>query len=785
MIFTNFKLFFRNAMRFKSVFLINIIGLSAGLACTLFISLWINEELGVDKFHENDDQLYQVMIKSQESNGISVYNNTPPVLFEAFKNDIPEIEYAVPHIYDFEKNVLSVDNKNFKLQGVYTGVEYFEMFSYRLIHGKRDEVLKDINNIVISKELAISFFGTSEGVLGKTILFNSKHAKQVSGVFSIDGENASSKYDYVLPFESLFVHIPRVKKSWNNNFVNTYIQIKKGTSKEVLEAKVENIIAQNTNNKGVLLFLRPFSDKYLYDNFEDGVQTGGRIEYVKIFGLIAFFILLIACINFINLSTANASRRMLEIGVKKVMGAKRKVLMFQFFGESILTVLLASLIAIIMVLLLLPQFNEIAGKQIFLKINTSLFFMLFGIVLIAALLAGSYPAIYLSKLDAIKVLKGKLSTGLNELLIRKGFVVFQFGLSVILIAAVMVISQQMEFIQGKDLGYNKENVIAFKAEGKSKIQLDDFLYGLNRISGVKYASSMFKEFIGEPNSTGDLNWQGKEALEVTEMQYQRINFDMFELLGIKMKSGRPFSREFSTDSLKIIFNESAIALMGMKEPIGKMVDLWNEKYEILGVVENFHTESLQQEVKPMLIICNTKRTSTIMVKIEGNNVQETLHQIEQFHSSYNPGFPFEYKFIDDDFAAQYASEHRVASLSKYFAGLAIIISCLGLFGLGTFTAENRRKEVGVRRALGQSRTGITILLTTEFVKLVSVAILIGLPIAFLLSRNWLSGFAYKIDLKIWYFLLAGFVAILVALLTVISQTIRAAYKNPIDALKEE
>lgn len=785
MIINNLKLFFRNALRYKSVSLINIIGLSAGLACALFICLWIYEEWTVDKFHENEKELYQAMVRSKESNGVSVYENTPPVLPQAIKNDIPEVKNVIPYIYDFAKNVISVENTGFKLQGIYVGDEFFEMFSYKLTQGNPQTVLKDINNIVISREMAVNLFGTAEGILGKSVKFNNEHVKQVSGVFDTTGLNSSVQFDYVLPFESLYVHIPRVKKNWNNSYVYTYIQLNKGVSPELVASKIENIIAKNSNNETASLFLRPFSSKYLYDKYEEGVQVGGRIDYVKIFGIIVFFILLIACINFINLSTANASRRMREIGIKKSMGAKTKELRMQFFGESMLTVCIAGIIALLLVVLLLPQFNAISGKQITLSLNTTLLGIFLGMIVLTGILAGGYPAIYLSKLNAVEVLKGKLSTSFSELLMRKGLVIFQFTLSVILIVAVMVIYQQMKFIQNKDLGYSKDNIIAFKAEGKAITQLDDFLLALDRIPGVKNASSMFNEFIGKANSTGDLIWPGKEPDKIVDMQYMRVNYDMLELLGIKMKEGRSFSRNFSADSLKIIFNEKAIDLIGMEEPIGKTVDLWGDQYEIVGIAKDFHTESLQQQVKPMFIICNTQRTSTIMVKIKAGELQGTIKEIESFYRDYNAGFPFEYRFIDEDFDALYQSEQRIATLSKYFAGLAILISCLGLFGLAIFTSENRKKEVGIRRALGQKKSQIILLLTSEFAKLVGAAILVGLPIAYLLTRDWLTGFAYRVDLSVVYFLLAGFIAMTIALLTVGYQAIQAAYKNPVEALRDE
>ncbi|MGH2564558.1 MAG: FtsX-like permease family protein, partial [Ginsengibacter sp.] len=473
------------------------------------------------------------------------------------------------------------------------------------------------------------------------------------------------------------------------------------------------------------LFIRRFSSAYLYNNYVDGVQSGGRIEYVKLFSIIAIFILLIACINFMNLSTAKADGRMKEVGIKKVIGAPRRMLILQYMGESMLMSLLSIIVAIAIAFLLLPAFKQITGKDLSLSFNTGFVLSVVSIGIITGIVAGSYPAFYLSGFKPAVVLKGKLYASASESFIRKGLVVFQFAVSVVLIITVIIVYQQMKLVQTKNLGYNKDNIIGFSAEGKLKDHPETFLAEVKNIPGVVEASSMEGNLLGHAgHSGGGINWEGKDPN--LRLEYFGISgdYDYMDLLGMKMSEGRTFSPKFGSDSSSVIFNESAIAAMGIKNPVGKIVSLWGKKKQIIGVVEDFHFESLYKKVGPAFLEYSTNNEA-FLIKIKAANESETIAKLADFYKNFNQGLPFDYKFLDDDYQAMYSSEQRVAILSRYFATIAIIISCLGLFGLAAFTAQKRQKEIGIRKVVGASVNGIAVMLSKDFLKLVLIAILIA------------------------------------------------------------
>ena len=518
---------------------------------------------------------------------------------------------------------------------------------------------------------------------------------------------------------------------------------------------------------------------------ENGVQQGGRIEYVRLFSIIAIFILIIACINFMNLSTAQASRRMKEVGIKKSVGAGRKALIFQYLAESVLVTILSLFMAIIIVTLLLPQFNGITGKQLTLNFDLNLILPVLGITLITGLFAGSYPAVYLSGFNPVMILKGKLNSSFGELWVRKRLVVFQFALSVILIVGVLVVYKQIEFVQTKNLGYDNNNIICLPLEGKIAENLETSLSEIKNIPGIVNASSTLHTLMGTYSTTSSLNWTGKTPEGDISFEDIEVNYDMIETLGIEIIAGRSFSRNFSNEETRIIFNETAIATMGLQDPVGKVVELFGQNREIIGVVKDFHFESLHNDIKPLFFILNPNAARIITAKIQAGRERETIERLQKFYEAYNPGFPLEYTFLDEEYQAQYASEQRVSTLSRYFAGLAIIISCLGLFGLAAFTAQRRLKEIGIRKILGSTDFGVVRLLSGDFTKIVLIAIVIALPVSYLIARKWLNEFAFRIDLEWWYFITAGLIALLIAWFTVGLQTVRAARMNPVQSLKEE
>jgi predicted permease len=794
-------LIYRNFKQSKGSFFINLMGLSTGLACALLIYLWVADELSIDKFHQNDSRLFRVMERQQLDNGVVVGDKSAGLLAETLAEEMPEVEYAtaVKHYSWFSRFVLSAKaHKSIKAIGQFASKDYFQVFSYGLIQGKAQEVLKDKNSIVISDEVALRLFNTTGNLIGKTIEWEygpDKGQATVSGVFSKVPANSSEQFDFLLPFDVWKELEPEVLE-WENNGTNTYVVLKPGTNLDQFNTKIAPLVEQFNSkipplvqgrNRGSnrTLLLAPYSAKYLYGNYENGVQSGGRITYVKLFSIVAVFILLIACINFMNLSTAKASRRIKEVGVKKVIGATRSNLISQYLGESMLMACISLLVAILLVWMLLPPFSQLTGKQLSLPLDMGLITALLAVTLFTGLVAGSYPALYLSGFSPAMVLKGKLHRSVGEAWTRKGLVVFQFSLSVILIVAVLVVYKQVAYIQNKNLGYTKDNILYFEREGKLQENQEAFLAEVKKIPGIVNASSISSSIIGSHNTTGGVHWKGRNPDAVVAFEVVRVNYDLIETLDIEMTEGRTFSKEFGTEASSIIFNEAAITAMGLKDPVGKTINLWGKNMQIVGIAKDFHFESLHEPVKPLFFILQPQNTYTFMVKISAGKEKAAIGDLRKLYRGFNPGYAFEYKFLDQDFQAQYAAEQIVAALSQYFAGLAILISCLGLFALAAFTAERRRKEIGIRKVLGSSEWEIIRLLSGDFTRIVLTAIVIALPISYVLTKSWLDNFAFSIDLEWWYFAAAGLIALLVAWLTVGVQALKAARANPVNSLKEE
>ena len=787
----NLVIIFRSLSRFKRTFVINLVGLSVGLASALLIFLWVNDELSVDKFHEKDERLYQIVANFQENGGWNTIIDTPGPLAHTLAEDMPEIEYvatlAPPNWRGFDGFILTVDKQNIKATGEYAGKDYFNIFSYGLIQGDADQVLADKNSIVISDELAMKLFDTTQGVVGKTIELNHQQEYLVTGLFTKTPFASSVHFDFVLPFDA-YLDVAPWYKDWNNWGPHTYVVLREGTDPGAFNARIKDFfqVKQNGDKTAPQLLATRYSDNYLHGNFENGVQSGGRIAYVNLFSAIGLFILVIACINFMNLSTAKAAVRTKEVGVKKALGAGRKRLAVQFIGESMLMTFLSLVVAVILVVIALPQFNLITGKELSFTLTAQLVAALAGITLVTGLVAGSYPAIYLSGFNPVNVLKGKLKNSTGEVWVRKGLVAFQFTLSIVLIVSVLVVYKQIEFVQNANLGYDKVNVIYFEVEGRVKENAETFLSEIKRIPGIKNAASTTSDMTGHSWSVG-LDWEGKANDDKARTELMAVNPDFLETLGLEVKEGRFFSRDFGSDTTRVVVNEAAAKVMGFENAIGKLVK-GNGSLEIIGVVKDFHLESFHEEVKPQLFVLHRRNfapPSLIMARLEAGREKETLERLDNFYKAYNPGFPLDYTFIDDDYQALYTSEQRVSTLSKYFAGLAILISCLGLFGLAAFTAQRRIKEIGIRKILGSSDFGIVRLLSSDFTRTILIAIMIALPLSYFITMKWLAGFAYRIDLEWWFFAGSGCLALVIALFTVALQTVSASRINPTECLKHE
>jgi ABC-type antimicrobial peptide transport system permease subunit len=782
----NLLLFFRNIRKHKSAFLINLTGLSCGLACVLAIYLWISDEWSFDKYHVNDSRLYQVMGNVKSEHGIETNKNTPHILSDVLALEMPEVDRIVTATPDlcFPEFTLSANGKKVQGLGKYASKDFFKLFSYHLTQGNASNVLANKKGIVLSQSQALSLFGSADDAIGKTVGYKVVGIERqciVTGIFKDVPVNSSEHFDFVLSFNDLKdIMQMGSNPNWGTELFSTYLTVKKGTNIERFNDQLNQYIKHKSGDTTRNFFLKRFSDNYLYSKYQNGKEAGGRIEYIKLFALIALFILIISSINFMNLSTAKAASRVKEIGIKKAIGANRKMLIAQYLGESVLTTLLSLVIAAAVVYLLLPQFNELTQKDLHFHFSAGFCLALLSITLFTGLLSGSYPALYLSGFKPALVLKGRFNNPVAEKITRKGLVIFQFSLSIIFIVSVIVLYKQIGYIANKNLGFDKNNVLYFESDPRTS---EAYLNEIQKIPSVESASSMIGHLIGDLYvANGRIAWSGG----VISARSFGVNYGMLETLGMKMKEGRSFSRSFHSDSSQksqIIINEAAVDAMGLKNPVGTIIKGNNYNTEIIGVVKNFNFQSLHEKIEPMKFYLTPG--ATIVVKIKQGKEHEALNNLEDLYKTFNPGGIFSYKFLDRDFAALYTSERLVSVLSGYFAALSILISCFGLFGLAAFTAEMRIKEIGIRKVLGSSVSGIVGLLSGEFMKMIVVAICIALPLSYLIVKKWLEGFAYHISLHWWYFAGAGIVTIMIALLTVSFQSVKAALANPVHALRAE
>lgn len=784
----NILVTFRGFKRHKLTFFINLIGLSTGLAASLLILLWVQDERSVDTFHEKDDQLYWAMTHFELPAGPVTWNYTSGRLGRTMIEKYPEVEDAVwiGDQYFIPRGVLTYKGDNFETQGLFASRNFFEVFTYKLLNGNASEVLTDPSSIVLSRKFAISVFGSIDEAIGETIEFEDRLMSRsfvVTGIYESPPVNATKQFDMVINYDVL-TEIDPWADHWNGGYSETFLVLKEGSDIDAFNTKIADFMDEYIENERFTLFVQKYSDNYLYGSYEDGMLVGGRIESVRLFTLVAVLILLIAGINFMNLSTAQAATKMKEIGVKKAIGAHRNVLIFQFLCESILISIFAMILAILLVSLLLPQFNAITGKQITPDLWLHLPLIL-TTVFITGLLAGSYPAFYLSGFDPVKVLKGKLSSLRGEELVRKGLVVVQFTLSVTFIVVVIIINQQIEFTLNKNLGYNRSNIITFESKGLSSEQLQAFLEELRNLPGVASLGNMAGDFLwGNDNGSG--YWWGDDPGERTYLfKSPKMGYNTIETMGLTMVQGRSFDPKFNDHDDRIIINESAAKMMGLEEAAGKTIRYGESgQKEIIGVVKDFQYGSLHQKIEPMVIRFRDWGRECI-IRLERGSEVATLDRIEKVYESFHPKYHFEAAYLEDDYSALYNTERRESVISNYMAVIAIIISCLGLFGLSSFTAQRRTKEIGVRKILGASHLTIMRLLTSTFTKTVIVAVALAIPLGYYVSTYWLRNFAYAVDVHWLVFAVAGISSLLIAWFTVAFQTYKAANVNPVQSLRHE
>ncbi|HLY69629.1 MAG TPA: ABC transporter permease [Puia sp.] len=786
------KTAWRNLIRNKVFSVINISGLAIGLTCSLLIFLWVNDEKSVDGFHANEKFLYQVYERTYFDGKVEADYPTQGLLAEELKRAIPEIQYASGFEYASapgSQSTFEVGDKINKMDGMFADEDFFSMFSYPLLNGKPDAALNSPDVIAISRKMANEFFGSPEQAIGKTIRFENQENLKVSAVFENIPSNSSQQFDFLRSWID-FVKQNDWVHNWGNTDPSTYIQLRKDANPAKVETEIKDFIFRyQKKNKGFYseLAMQPYQEKYLHSTFKNGYIDGGRIEYVRFFTIIALFLLLIACINFMNLATAQSAKRAKEVGLRKVVGAMRLSLIFQFIGEAMVIAFLSIAIAFIVAVLLLPAFNSFTQKQLSIPVTHPLFWLAaVGLMIITGLVAGSYPALFLSSLSAVKVLKGTLKFNWKSAFFRQALVVFQFTLSIVLIVSMIVIYRQMNYIQTKNIGYNRDNLLYIPIAGNLSKKYDLFKQEAANIPGVASISKMRNSPTVIFHHTGSISWPGKDPNLTVLFADGVVGYDFVKTMKIQLKEGRDFSKDIATDSVGFLLNETAVNKIGFKNPVRQTMIWGNHPGRVLGVIKDFHFNSMHQAIEPLIIRLDENWTwGTILVRTKPGNPKEIIAGLKKICEQLNPDFPFAYQFSDEEFAKLYKSEQLVSSLSDIFAFLAILISCLGLFGLAMFTAEQRTKEISVRKVLGASVQNIISLLSVNFLKPVAIALLISIPISWYAMSKWLDDFAYRIPISWWIFLSAGTIAILIALLTISFQAIKAAMANPVKSLRTE
>jgi ABC-type antimicrobial peptide transport system permease subunit len=783
------KTAFRNLWRNKTFSLINIFGLALGMACSLLIMLWVNDEYNVDSFHKNGTQLFSVYERQNHDGVISANHQSPGIMADEMKRVLPEVQYATNYAWD-ELVTFEANNKINKENGNYAGQDFFKMFTYPLLQGTAITALLSPTDIAVSKKMAEDFFGSPQKAIGKTIRYQNRKDLKITAVFDNVPINSSMQFDYIINWQT-FLENNDWAKDWTNNGPKCYIMLHQGTNPKAFESKItrflDNYNKEQTPNDYVRLGIQQYSDIYLHSNFKNGELSGGRIQYVQLFSIVAIFILLIACINFMNLTTARSVKRAKEIGVRKVVGAIRIALIKQFIWEALLIVMLSAIIALAIVLLALPSFNQLTGKQIILPVNNIIFWIsIAGLLLVTGFISGSYPALYLSSFNPVRVLKGSLKFSQGALWFRKGLVVFQFMLSIILIVGTIVISKQVNYIQSTNLGYDRENLIYIPLEGDLTGKYELFKNQALSMPGIKEITRMSQNPTQIDNGTGGVVWDGKDPNSGVEFTQAAVGYDFTKTLHTQMAQGRDYSKDFATDSVGYIVNETALKIIGYKNPVGKPLTFWGKKGTIIGVIKDFHFNSLHTAINPLVLRLGEKEGwGEALVRTEQGKTKEALASLEKICKTLNPKFPFTYKFSDEEYANLYKSEQVVSKLSDYFAFLAIFISCLGLLGLVMFTAEQRTKEFGIRKVLGASPAMLFSLLSKEFLLLVLIAMLVACPVAWYAMNKWLEDYEYRVHITWNMFVIAGVLSVLIVLITVSFQAIKAAVANPVKSLRTE
>ncbi|MBN1273377.1 MAG: ABC transporter permease [Candidatus Aminicenantes bacterium] len=780
------KMAFRSLKRQKSYSLINIFGLAVGIACCLFITLWVLDELSFDRFHEHADLLYRVEFDQDYSGEMFHVNVTPHPLAPEIKSEIPEIEEAA-RLNRMEEILVQVGDKRFiESRTAAVDPSFLSMFSFPLVKGEPSTALSSPQSLVISEDTARKYFGDTNPI-GKTMTVNTDRDFTVTGVFQNMPSNSTIKFDMAFPYALLQV-LDRNLENWQNNSITTYVKLAELSSHERIGEKIEAVIKKHTDTLNQTYFIRPVTDIHLKSTFGFG-NNRGETQYVAIFSIIAIFVLLIACINFINLTTARSAKRALEVGMRKVVGAVKSQIIRQFYTEACLFTFFALFLSLGLVVLLLPSFNNLSGKEISLEIlaHGPMPLFLIGIALITGILSGSYPALFLSSFQPTKVFRGPQSHGSQKKLFRRTLVIVQFALSIGLIIGTGIVTRQLEFIKNKNLGFEKEHLLTIPMRAGLRETYSAFKKELLQSPDIAAVSAAeYQPFFIAGNFAG-ADWEGKDPEQSISFSFCGVDFDYIEATGIKMKEGRSFSREFSSDAdSAVIVNETALEVMGMESAVGKRFSLdEDDPRKIIGVVNDFHFLSMHKKIEPLVLFIGTGRLERVLIRVHGVSVDKALSFIEKTWNRLLPQYPFEYNFMNQYYDTLYRSEQRMEALLKVFSILAIFIACLGLLGLASYAAEQRTKEIGIRKALGASPGQVGALLCREFFFLVLAANLFAWPVTYLAMHSWLQNFAYRAPMHWGLFVLAAGLALAVALAAVGYQAVKAASANPVKALRYE
>lgn len=789
-----FKTTFRNLRKNKGYSFLNIFGLAIGIACAGFIFLWVEDELSYDQFNTKIDRLYYIRENQKYDTYTATFGSTPAPMAPVMQAEIPGIANTC-RINGLDTKLVTIGNRSMYAGGSYVDASLFSMFTFPFVQGNAKTAFKDLHSMVITQSTAKKFFGDEDNVVGKTVRVDNKQDYVITGVIKDIPKNSTVQFEWASPFQIWWDENKSWAQSWGNNDLATYVELKPNVSAASVDKLLYNFIQQREPKSIARPFLWPARDWHLRDEFDNGVQTGGgRITYVHLFSVIAWIILLIACINFMNLATARSEKRAREVGVRKVLGSGKRMLIFQFIGEAIFMALLSAILAVIIMMLLLPAFNLLVQKNLVLGLNNPLHIAaLLAITLICGLFAGSYPSLYLSSFNPVFVLKGIKMKGSSAAVIRKGLVILQFSISIILIISTIVIYQQIQHVKNRSLGFNKNNLLQVDMNSemtKNYAAVQQDLLGTGLIENL--AISNYNTLYGG-NNTGGLVWEGKKSNNQILVSTRYVSPGYMKTSGIKILEGRDLVETDSVQSkrLNVLITQSLEKLMGNNTAVGKTLhwdgDTSGTVVNVVGVVNDYVYGDMYGKPDPVMFFCvNTPDASNMYVRLKPNaNVETAIKKIEAVLKKDNPSYPFTYHFVDDQFNSMFQNEQLISKLSRVFAALAIIISCLGLFGLAAYTAERRIKEIGVRKVLGANVANITTLLSKDFLLLVVISCIVAFPVAWLVMQNWLQNYKYRIEISWWIFVAAGISAILIALITISFQSVKAALANPVKSLRTE